>query len=168
MAKLIAFFSRADENYVSGVLKNLDVGNTEEAAHIIQKFTQADLFKIEPKVPYSSDYNACIDEAKKDLQANIRPELVALPDNIDSYSEIYLGYPNYWGTMPMAVFTFLDHFDFTGKTLHPFCTHEGSGLGKSVKDIQTCCPTAIVDKGLAIHGSRVKESEKSIKEWCTL
>lgn len=78
---------------------------------------------------------------------------------------MYLGYPNYWNTMPMAVFTFLEHFDFTGKEIRPFCTHEGSGMGNSVSDIRKLCPDAEVSQGLAIRGGSVKESEKAIKEW---
>lgn len=79
---------------------------------MLAELTGADLFQIEQKVPYAADYDTCIAQAKKDLQAGVRPELVTLPDSLDEYDEIYLGYPNYWGTMPMAVYTFLEHFDF--------------------------------------------------------
>lgn len=165
MAELIAFFSRKDENYVNGIIKDLKVGNTEVAAKIIQQNTGADLFKIEPKKEYSKGYNDCIAEAQADQKQNARPELKAFPESIDKYDTIYLGYPNYWGTMPMAVFTFLEHFDFSGKTIKPFCTHEGSGMGKSEADIKKLCPNAIVKDGLAIQGGRVSESEKQIVSW---
>ena len=163
--KLIAYYSRADENYVSGMLKNLDIGNTEIAAKIISELTEADLFKIEQIKPYSKGYNNCIEEAKADQQRNARPELKAYPESIDGYDIIYLGYPNYWSTMPMAVFTFLEHFDFSGKIIKPFCTHEGSGMGKSVSDIKNLCPGAKVEKGLAIHGSNVSRAKKDIESW---
>ena len=105
---LIAFFSRADENYFVGSMKYIEVGNTEVAVGKIKDRIDADVFKIEMKEPYSPDYMTCIDEAKKHLRENARPELISIPDSIDEYDTIILGYPNYWGTMPMAVFTFLD------------------------------------------------------------
>ena len=162
---LIAFYSRADENYVNGTLKMLTVGNTEVAAGIMKELTGADIFKIEQAKPYSKGYNDCIEEARADQQRDARPELSAYPDSLDNYDVIYLGFPNYWGTMPMALFTFLEHFDFTGKTIKPFCTHEGSGMGSSIADIKRLCPGAKVEKGLAIHGGSAAKSGKTIEEW---
>lgn len=163
--KLIAFYSRADENYVNGVIKTLDIGNTEIAAGIIKELTDADMFKIEQIQAYSKDYNECIAQAQSDQKRDARPELKSYPDSIDGYDTIYLGYPNYWSTMPMAVFTFLEHFDFSGKTIKPFCTHEGSGMGSSERDIKRLCPDTIVEKGLAIHGGSVQRSKKDIEKW---
>ena len=117
MKKLIAYYSRADENYFGGQRRYITEGNTEKAAKMLAELTGADLFQIEQKVPYAADYDTCIAQAKKDLQAGARPELVTLPDSLDEYDEIYLGYPNYCGTMPMAVYTFLEHYDLTGKTI---------------------------------------------------
>lgn len=165
MAQIIVYFSREGENYVSGAIKNLKVGNTEVAAKMIQDYTDADLFKMEPNVPYSADYNECIAQAQDDQRRDARPELKEYPESLEKYDTVYLGYPNYWGTMPMAVFTFLEHFDFNGKTILPFCTHEGSGMGRSEEDIKRLCPGAVVKKGLAIHGASVSRSEKDIKEW---
>ena len=128
MKQLVVFFSRGDQNYVNGAIKTLETGNTEVAAGMIQELTGADMFKIEPRQGYSKDYNECIAEAQADQRRDARPELKQYPDSLDGYDVIYLGYPNYWGTMPMAVFTFLEHFDFTGKTIKPFCTHEGLSL----------------------------------------
>ncbi len=162
---LIVFYSRADENYVSGMLKQLDIGNTEVAAGIIRELTDGELFKLEQVQSYSKDYNECIAEAQADQKRNARPELKRYPDTIEGYDTIYLGFPNYWGTMPMAVFTFLEHFDFDGKIIKPFCTHEGSGMGNSVNDIKRLCPGAKVEKGLAIRGSSVKNSKKDIENW---
>jgi flavodoxin len=163
--KLIAYYSRADENYVSGTLKMLPVGNTEVVAGIIKEFTGADIFKIEQVKPYSKGYNDCTEEAKADRQSNARPELKAYPDSIDEYDVIYLGFPNYWSTMPMAVFTFLEHFDFGGKIIKPFCTHEGSGMGSSIADLKKLCPTATVEDGLTIYGSRVNRAKEDIERW---
>lgn len=165
MAKLVAFYSRADENYFGGTYRYIDVGNTERAAKMIASITGADLFKIEQVHPYAADYQTCIDQAKKDLQAKARPELVKLPDSLDGYDEIYLGYPNYWGDMPMAVYTFLETFDWTGKTIHPFCTHEGSGLSGTERKIQKACGGAVVVKGLAIQGSSVDKAKPQIEQW---
>lgn len=163
--KLIAFYSRADENYVNGTIKTLKTGNTELAAGIIQELTGADLFKIEQVRPYAKNYNECIAQAQADQQRNARPELKRYPESIADYDIIYLGYPNYWSTMPMAVFTFLEHFDFNGKIIKPFCTHEGSGMGSSVSDIQKLCKTATVEKGLALHGGSVLRAKDEIREW---
>ena len=166
MAKtLIAFFSRADENYFGGAMRYIKVGNTEVVCNIINELISADSFRIEMKEPYSPVYMTCIDEAKKDLRANARPELVTMPDSIDEYDNIILAFPNYWGTMPMAVFTFLESFDFTGKTIIPLCTNEGSGMGSSERDIKKTCPGADVRKGLAITGSQAANSKGSVEKW---
>ena len=165
MKKLIAFYSRVDENYFGGAYRKIPVGNTEKVANMLAELTGADLFKIEQKVPYSANYQECIAQAKRDLQAKARPELVTLPENLDEYDEIYLGYPNYWGTMPMAVYTFLEHYDFTGKVIHPFCTHEGSGLSNTVKDVQKAAKGAEVKPGLAIYGSDADNAMAKLKGW---
>lgn len=165
MASIIIYFSRKDENYVNGMIKNLAIGNTEIVAGMIQKLTGADIFKVEPIQPYSKNYNECIAQAQADQNRNARPELKNYPENLEQYETIYLGYPNYWGTMPMVLFTFLERFDLNGKTIKPFCTHEGSGLGHSIEDIKKLCPTAIVEKGLALHGGSVEKSEKELDKW---
>lgn len=164
-AILVAFYSRADENYVKGQIKTLKTGNTEVAAGIIAKLTGADIFKMEQVQPYAKDYNACIAQAQSDQKRDARPKLKTYPDSLEKYDVIYLGYPNYWNTMPMAVFTFLERFDFSGKEIRPFCTHEGSGMGNSVKDIKRLCPDADISQGLAIHGGSVERSEEEIKRW---
>ncbi len=165
MAKLVVFYSRADENYFSGSYRYISVGNTEKVANMIAEIAGADLFKIEQKVPYAADYNTCIAQAKKDLQAKARPELVSMPDSLEDYDEIYLGYPNYWGDMPMAVYTFLENFDWNGKVIHPFCTHEGSGLGGTESRIRNACKGATVTGGLAIQGGMVDHARSNVERW---
>ena len=166
MAKtLITFFSRADENYFGGAMRYVKVGNTEIVVNGIMEMIEADSFKIEMKNPYSPVYMTCIDEAKKDLRANARPELTSYPDSIDDYDTIILAYPNYWGTMPMAVCTFLDRYDFTGKTILPLCTNEGSGMGSSEGDIKKLAPGATVKKGLSVTGSKAANAGGSVKKW---
>ena len=165
MATLIAYYSRAGENYFGGAYRRIAVGNTEKAAKMLADLTGGTLYKIQQAQPYSEDYQTCIAQAKADLQKHVRPEVLDLPEDLDGYDEIYLGYPNYWGTMPMAVYTFLEHYDFTGKTIHPFCTHEGSGLSHTVQDIQKAAPGAVVTKGLAIHGSGVDSAKPALEKW---
>lgn len=162
---LIAYFSRADFNYVNDRLVNLSVGNTEVAANMIAEFTGGQLFKIEPLIKYSADYQACTQEAKRELRANARPLLIEYLPGISEFDTIILAYPNYWGTMPMPVWTFLERYDFSGKTILPLCTHEGSAMGSSEKDLKKLCPGADLRKGLAIRGSEIKQAKGKIEAW---
>ncbi len=165
MAKLIVFYSRAGENYFGGQYRTVAVGNTEKVANQIAEATGGTLFKIEQKTPYAVDYQTCIRQAKADQQAKVRPQLVTLPESLDGYDEIYLGYPNYWGDMPMAVYTFLEAFDWRGKTIHPFCTHEGSGLSRTEEKIASTCKGAQVTQGLATCGSDADTTGKTVQTW---
>lgn len=166
MAKtLIAFFSRADENYFGGAMRCVKVGNTEIVCDLMKDLIAADRFKIEMKNPYSPVYMTCIEEAKKDLRAKARPELVSTPESIDAYDTVVLAYPNYWGTMPMAVFTFLERYDFSGKTILPLCTNEGSGMGSSERDLKRTCPGATVKNGLSITGSAAASAKEAVRRW---
>jgi len=165
---LVAYFSRADENYFGGAMRYVKVGNTEIVCNIIKELIPTDTFKIEMKNPYSPVYMTCIDEARRDLRAKARPELVRMPESIDEYDTVVLAYPNYWGTMPMAVFTFLEQFDFSGKTILPLCTNEGSGMGGSERDIKKTCPGASVKSGLSITGSSAADSDGALKRWLTV
>lgn len=166
MAKtLIAYFSRADENYFGGAMRYVKVGNTEIVCSLMKELIDADSFKIEMKEPYSPVYMTCIEEAKKDLRSNARPELVSMPESIDGYDTIIVAYPNYWGTMPMAVFTFLEAFDFSGKTILPLCTNEGSSMGSSERDIRRACPGATVKSGLSVTGSAAANSKEAVSRW---
>jgi len=162
---LIAYFSREGNNYVSGDLVNLSVGNTEVVAKMIESFTHGVLFKIDPLKKYSADYTICTKEAQQELRTNARPKLSAYLDSIDSFDTVILGYPNYWGTFPMPVMTFLESLDFSNMRILPFCTHEGSAMGHSEGDIKRACPNARVEKGLAIQGSKVRVSELLIENW---
>ena len=159
---LIAYFSRPSNNYVNGTIVNLPVGNTEVIATMIQKMTHGDLFHIEAVNAYPEDYTETTNVAQQELHAHARPTLNRHLETITSYDMIFLGYPNWWGTMPMPVFTFLEEYDLSGKTIVPFCTHEGSGLGRSVSDIRKICPQSTVIEGLAIRGGNVKNAQKEI------
>ena len=162
---LIAYFSRAGENYFGGKIKSVEVGNTEICAKELAKAIDADLFKIEMKEPYSDSYKKCVAQAMKDMTFKKRPELKKLPESIEPYDTIVLGYPNYCGSMPQAVTTFLTAFDFTGKKILPFCTNEGSGMGRSEGVIKKLCPTAEVKEGLPVHGSMAAEAGSTLADW---
>ncbi len=161
---LVVYFSRAGQNYTTHGLQNLQKGNTEIVAEKIAKFLGADLFKLETERSYSTEYYACCDEAKEEQNNDARPALKSVPD-ISSFDTIILGYPNWWGTMPMAVWTFLDSVDTSGKTIYPFCTNEGSGMGRSASDLAKLAPSANIQKGLAIIGSHANEADEMIKNW---
>jgi flavodoxin len=162
---LIAYFSRKGNNYLDGSIVNLPIGNTEVIARKIQKSTGSDIFKIETVRSYPEDYTETTNVAGEEKKENARPELTEKVDRMDSYDVIYLGYPNWWGTMPMALFTFLESYDFSGKTIAPYCTNEGGGMGSSERDIQKICPQAKVLPGLAIRGGSVEKADKDIANW---
>ncbi len=162
---LIAYFSRPGNNYVGGRIVNLPVGNTEVAARMIREMTGGDLFRIEAVKAYPEDYHQTTEVAQQELRANARPKLTGHLDDTASYDVVFLGYPNWWGTMPMPAFTFLEEYDFSGKAIVPFCTHEGSGLGRSLSDIKKLCPKSTVMDGFAIRGGDVKNAKDEIAEW---
>lgn len=160
MAKiLIAYFSRADENYVNGDIVNLTRGNTEIIADFIQKAVGGDLFKIETVKTYPADYTECTNVAKDELHKGARPELKNYLDSIAGYDTIFLGYPCWWSYPPLAVATFLERYDFSGKKIIPFTTHEGSGFGSSIGFIKKLATGAEVKAGLSIHGAEAARSE---------
>ena len=165
MSGIIAFYSRAGENYVNGELKTLTVGNTEAAANALQRMINADLFKIEPYIPYSQDYSECLNQTKIDQLRKARPKLVCCPQNIERYDILYLGFPNYWGTMPMPVFSFLEQCRFFGKVIRVFCTHEGDGFGHSMEDIKRIYPDAAIEAGPAIRGASISQAQAEMKNW---
>ena len=160
MKSLIIYFSRADENYAVGYI---DKGNTEYVAEFVQELTGADMFKVEPAVPYAKDYMTCIEEAKQRIgNAPIKEKLT----DISAYDTVFIMSPIYWGTYAPEVETALEGLDFTGKTVRVICTHEGSGLSGMPSDVKRICKGADVDsKGLAIKGSQAKDSKQSVINW---
>jgi flavodoxin len=165
MKTLIAYYSRRGNNYVGGKIVNLPVGNTEVVAKMIRELTGGDLFQIDTVGAYPADYEEATEVARKELSESARPPLVRHLDGMGDYGLIFLGYPNWWGTMPMALFTFLESIDLSGKTIIPFCTHEGSGMGRSERDIRKLCPAAKVLKGLPIVGGSVQGARNEIAAW---
>ncbi len=166
MAKiLIAYYSRKGENYVNGSIKNLAKGNTEIVAEFIQKAVGGDLFEIDTVKNYPVNYTECTNVAKIEIQQKARPELKKYLPSVEVYDKIFLGYPIWWSVPPMAVSTFLEHYDFSGKKIIPFATHEGSGLGGSISYLKKICPNAEILNGVAIHGANAKNSETEVSNW---
>ena len=162
---LIAYYSRRGQNCKGGSIVSLEEGNTEVIAKMIQKITDSDIFHIDTIKPYPEDYSETTQKAKVELNENARPELKNHIENIDDYDLIFLGFPNWWSTMPMAVFTFLEEYDFTNKTIVPFCTHGGGGFGSSIRDIEKIVPNVTIKEGLDINGSDVNNSEDKVSKW---
>ncbi len=165
MKTCIVYFSRNGENYSRGNLVRLEKGNTEIIAGYIEDDLSCPSCKIEMEHPYPQDYNACMEEALSDQKANRRPACKNTGIDLSGYDVIFLGYPNYWSTMPMVLWTFLENNDTEGKTIYPFCTHEGSGMGRSVSDLKKLCPKATVKEGKAFFGSDVKNSKDEVDQW---
>ena len=157
---LIIYFSRADENYAVGYI---DKGNTEIVAEFVQELNGADMFKVEPAVPYAKDYDTCIKEAKQRIgNAPIKEK----PTDISAYDTIFVMSPIYWGTYAPEVETALTGLDFSRKTVRVISTHEGSGLASMVPDVKRLCVGADVQKnGLAIKGSQAKKSKQKVADW---
>lgn len=163
---LTVYFSMKGQTIGPGMkIVNQEKGNTAMAAEFIQKAVGGDLFEVKADREYSKDHMVLIDEAKEELNAGTRVPVKEWPEHLEQYDTIFLGYPNWWNTMPMVLFTFLEHYDWTGKRIIPFCTNEGSGLGSSVRDIRKLCPGAEVDTGISLTGSRVRNSEHQIAAW---
>ena len=165
MSSLVIYFSRSGENDLGGVLKNIEKGNTEVIAEYIQELDGADLFKVEPAVEYPADYMECIDVAKKEQQSGARPEIKETLNDISEYDTVYIGFPNWWGTLPMPMWTQLESLDFTGKVVKPFVTHEGSGFGSSQRGLAKLCEGAEIKKGLSIPGASVYDVKDQVESW---
>ena len=162
---LIVYYSRKGENYWDGQIRSLPKGNTEVVAEMIADITGGDLFEIDTVQPYAAGYRDCVQQAVAEFRQNARPALKAYPDSLDGYDVIFVGYPNWCGTMPMAMFTFLEHFDLTGKRILPFCTNEGSGMRRSEGDLKQLCHRAQLEKGLSIHGAEVANAHDRVAAW---
>ncbi len=161
---LTVYFSRADENYSVGVVEE---GNTAKLAKIIAQRTGSDIAQIIPEKAYPKDYKSATEVASSEREANARPALKVDPD-VSGYDEIYLGTPVWWGDMPMAVYTFLESHDFKGKSIHPFITHEGSGLSAIDRKIADKTGAA-VGKALVMRGTAAQKADEQVEaqvdEW---
>lgn len=140
-------------------------GNTREIANQIHNIAGGDIFEIQTVKPYPKDYNAVVSQARQELASGYKPELKTKVDNIKSYDVIFIGYPNWCSTIPAPVKTFLSEYDLSGKTVVPFCTHGGGGLGQSVTDISKLCPKSVLLDNFAVLGSDAKTAQNKVSEW---
>ena len=140
-------------------------GNTREIANQIHKMVGGDIVEIQPVKPYPDDYNEVVEQAKQELGSGYKPALIAKVEKIGSYDVIFVGSPNWWSTIAGPVKTFLSEYDLSGKTVVPFITHEGSGLGRIAADISKLCPKSTLLDGLAIWGGEVKTAQNKVSEW---
>ena len=158
---IVIYFSHTGENYSVGVIT---VGNTAKVAKEIAAQTGATTWEIKEKNAYPEKYTPCIEVAKKELQTKARPEFVGDAPDLSAYDTIYLGYPNWWGDAPMIVYSFLDKAKIDGKTILPFCTHEGSGLGSTARKLAAAYPKAKVEqKGLSLYGHVAQKEPDAVK-----
>ena len=141
-------------------------GNTESVANEIQAQTGADIFEITPAEPYTDDYNTLLDVAQEEQANEARPAIAGTVENFDQYDVVYLGYPNWWGDMPMILYSFFDEYDFSGKTIVPFNTHGGSGFSNTINTIAELEPGATTDReGFTVSRNTVQDAEPDIIAW---
>ena len=164
---LVLYFSLAGEQYAVG---NIKEGNTAIIAKMIAEQTGADIFELETAAAYPiNDHKALLDTAKAELNRKARPALKADVPNFDRYDTIYIGYPIWWGDLPMCIYTFMESHQWNGKTVIPFCTHEGSSLAGTESSIRSTCKGATLLKGLAVRGSTAQNNRtaarKSVQDW---
>lgn len=162
---LVAFFSHTGENYGVG---HITKGNTHIVAEMIAQKTGGDLFEIEPVKDYPDAYEPCTEVAKKEKGRNERPEIKA-DKAIDGYDIVFIGFPIWWGDAPMPVYTWIDKHQWQGKTVIPFCTHEGSGLGETGSYIGNACKGATLGEGFELTGTTAQKSQdkarKAVEKW---
>lgn len=165
---LVAYFSRAGENYAVG---NIEKGNTHIVADMIAEMTGADVFEIKTITPYPTAYKETTEIAKQELAENARPTLAAQVPNMADYDVVFLGYPIWWSDLPMPVYTFLEGYDWSGKTIIPFATSAGDVLTGKEGDIPNYAKGAVVKDGIGFEGKRVQENPDSVRpaleKWLT-
>lgn len=157
---LVVYFSRTGEEYNVG---NITTGNTAIVADIIAKKLGADTFEVKAATPYPDAYEACTELAKRELESNARPAFAKNIDSLAQYDTIFVGYPIWWGAVPRVMMTFLEANDLSGKTIVPFCTHGGSGLSGTEREIADACPNAKVLSGLAIVGKQCQNDPAAVE-----
>ena len=162
---LVIYYSRKGENFFPDGIRSVEKGNTAYAAEHIANALGADLFEIDTVKPYAEAYRACCMEAVAEAKANARPEIKGFVEDITGYDNIFVCFPCWCGTAPMCIFTFLEHYDLTGKKIIPLCTNEGSGMANSETDLKKYCPGAEVLPGMSGKGHLCQSSEAEIAAW---
>lgn len=154
-----------DEEQSTVVINGEVLGNTQYMAYVIEEAIGADIFRIEPETPYPTDHDTLVDLAKEEQNDNARPKIKDTIENFDTYENIFVGYPNWWGDMPMILYSFFDEYDFSGKTIIPFNTHGGSGFSSTVSTIKELEPNAEVLDGKSISRNDIQDAEQEIVDW---
>ncbi|MFJ8026891.1 flavodoxin [Streptomyces sp. NPDC096311] len=162
---LLAYFSRAGENYYNGGRRNLRTGNTEVLAKMIGERVECDVHRIEPVDPYSDDYDETVARNVREQNADARPAIIGPPSSIDSYDVVLLASPIWNVRAPMLMSTFAERYDFTGKTVHPVTTYAMSGLGTTERDYAASCRGATIAEGLAVRGEEVRDADTEVRSW---
>lgn len=147
------------------VIDGETLGNTQYMAYVIQETVGADIFRIEPETPYPTDHDKLVDLAKEEQNDNARPKIKDMIENFDTYENIFVGYPNWWGDMPMILYSFFDEYDFSGKTIIPFNTHGGSSFSGTISTIKELEPNAEVLDGKSISRNDIQDAEQEIVDW---
>lgn len=164
---IVIYFSRKYENIINGQIHSLTIGNTAIIAKKIAEQLNIEAVEITPIEEYPKNYQETVDYAKKEKIEQARPKYQLESLDLAKYNEVIIGYPNWWGTYPMIIASFLEDYNLSGKILYPFCTHEGSALGTSIDDLRKTCPDALIKQGLAIRGSKVAMADNAVKHWVT-
>lgn len=164
MSNVIVYFAYEGENNWSGDSSDRSGSSTKALAEQIQKAVGGPILQIERQNPYSLDFEQVMAEARQELDDGVRPAIVALPD-LEDYDTVFIGFPIWFGTMPTPVFSFLDGEDLAGKKVAPFCTNEGSEIGRAEADLKALCPDSVVCRGLAVAGNDVAASGEKIDHW---
>ena len=162
---LLAYFSRAGENYYYGGRTNLDIGNTEVLAGMISRLIDCDVHRIEAADPYPDGYDATVARNVREQDADARPAMAAPLPSIDQYDTVLLASGIWNVRAPMIMTTFAESYDFTGKTIHPVTTHAMSGLGTTERDYARSCPGATIGEGLAVRGEEVRDAGPAVESW---
>lgn len=163
---LVVYFSMPDNvDDSTVVIDGETLGNTQYMACVIQETVGADIFRIEPETPYPTDHDELVDLAKEEQNDNARPKIKDTIENFDTYENIFVGYPNWWGDMPMILYSFFDEYDFSGKTIIPFNTHGGSGFSSTISTIKELEPNAEVLDGKSISRNDIQDAEQEIVDW---
>ncbi len=162
---LVAYFTTKSQLDINRRISETEIGNTAKIANLIKENVFCDLYEIETIEEYPKDMDTLLEVAKKEFDEEAYPELLLHIVNMNEYDIIFLGYPNWYNTMPRAVFTFLNEYDFSGKTIIPFCTHGGGGLGQSVEDIKKILPENEILEAIDIQDKEVESSSEKISTW---
>lgn len=163
--EIVIYFSRRGENFIKGKIEELLIGNTEAAAYKIAEELNSKLLELKPVTAYPNSYQKTTKQAERERQQHTHVPYTIKGLDLENCETIFLGYPNWWSGLPQIVVSFIEDHDWQGKTIYPFCTHEGSGMGSSIEELRKLCPKATIKTGLSIRGSRVARSDTAIKNW---